>query len=452
MNLTNDPIPQLIKRLAVPASVGFFFNTMYNVVDTYFAGLLSVDALAALSVSFPVFFILIAVSAGISQGATALVSNALGADDLEGARDMATQSVIFSLSMGVILMIAGFLSFPFLFGLLGAEGEYLDITLTYMNCILAGTLFFIGQSILNATLNAQGDTKSYRNLLIIGFVLNLILDPWFMYGGIGLPAMGIRGIALATVLIQALGCFYLAWRIAYSKLKYPLTLQRWKPNFSAWGQLARQGIPASINMMTVAAGIFVITWFISFFSKEGVAAYGIATRIEQIILLPTIGLNIAVLTLTGQNNGAGRMDRIMEMRKVAMNAGLMMMITGGVALYFAAPMMMRFFTDNEQVSSIGAEYLRIASFTLCSYVILFQTVFMLQGLKKPMIALWIGLYRQIIAPCAVFYLLAFLLDWKLQGIWWGIFGVTWSAAIFTLFYGHRILSRMSEASVQHSKN
>ena len=104
MNLTNDPIPQLIKRLAVPASVGFFFNTMYNVVDTYFAALLSVDALAALSVSFPVFFILIAVSAGISQGATALVSNALGADDLEGARDMATQSVIFSLSMGVILI------------------------------------------------------------------------------------------------------------------------------------------------------------------------------------------------------------------------------------------------------------------------------------------------------------------------------------------------------------
>jgi Na+-driven multidrug efflux pump len=123
MNLTNDPIPQLIKRLAVPASVGFFFNTMYNVVDTYFAGLLSVDALAALSVSFPVFFILIAVSAGISQGATALVSNALGADDLESARDMATQSVMFSLCTGVILMIAGFLSFPFLLGYLGPRAS-----------------------------------------------------------------------------------------------------------------------------------------------------------------------------------------------------------------------------------------------------------------------------------------------------------------------------------------
>ncbi len=450
MNLTKDPIPQLIQKLAVPASVGFFFNTMYNVVDTYFAGLLSVDALAALSLSFPVFFILIAVSAGISQGATALVSNALGADDLESARDMATQSVIFSLGMGILLMIGGFLTFPFLFGVLGAEGEYLKITLTYMNCILAGTLFFIGQSILNATLNAQGDTKSYRNILITGFVLNLILDPWFMYGGMGLPAMGIRGIALATVLIQAIGCVYLAWKVSISKLKYPRFGSRWKPDFHTWGQLAKQGFPASINMMTVAAGIFVITWFISFFSKEGVAAYGIATRIEQIILLPTIGLNIAVLTLTGQNNGAGHIDRILEMRKVAMKVGLVMMVSGGVVLYFTASWMMKFFTDNNEVVIIGTEYLRIASFTLCSYVILFQTVFMLQGLKKPMIALWIGLYRQIIAPCAAFYFLAFVLDWKLYGIWWGIFGVTWSAAIFTLFYGNFVLNQLTNKAIQNS--
>jgi putative MATE family efflux protein len=448
MNLTQDPIPLLIKRLAVPASVGFFFNTMYNVVDTYFAGLLSVDALAALSVSFPVFFILIAVSAGISQGATALISNALGEENIEEAKDMATQSVMFSLGIGVILMAAGFITFPFLFRVLGAEGEYLKITLTYMNGILTGTLFFIGQSILNATLNAQGDTASYRNVLILGFILNLILDPWFMYGGMGLPAMGIRGIALATVLIQALGCVYLAWRVSISKLNYPMIFERWKPNLKAWGQLAKQGIPASVNMMTVAAGIFVITWFISFFSKEGVAAYGIATRIEQIILLPTIGLNIAVLTLTGQNNGAGRLDRIKEMRVFAMKAGLVMMISGGLLLFFAAPMMMKFFTDNVEVVSIGKEYLRIASFTLCSYVILFQTVFMLQGLKKPMIALWIGLYRQIVAPCVVFYLLAFGLDWKLQGIWWGIFIVTWSAALFTLYYGNRILNRVKYDSVQ----
>ena len=92
---------------------------------------------------------------------------------------------------------------------------------------------------------------------------------------------------------------------------------------------------------------------------------------------------------------------------------------------------------------IGSEYLRIAAITLCSYVILFQTVFMLQGLKRPMYAVWIGLYRQIVAPSLVFYLLAFVLDWKLKGIWWGIFLVTWSAALFTLFYGRLVLTKIA---------
>ena len=104
---------------------------------------------------------------------------------------------------------------------------------------------------------------------------------------------------------------------------------------------------------------------------------------------------------------------------------------------------MRIFSSDLTVVRIGSEYLRIASVTLCAYVFLFQTVYMLQGLKRPMYAVWIGIYRQIVAPYAVFYLLAFHLDWKLQGIWWGVFLVTWSAAIVTLFYGKRVLRKVA---------
>ena len=106
---------------------------------------------------------------------------------------------------------------------------------------------------------------------------------------------------------------------------------------------------------------------------------------------------------------------------------------------------MAFFTQDQQVITIGTDYLKIAAITLCSYVILFQTVFMLQGLKRPMYAIWIGLYRQIIAPCLVFYLLAFVLNWKLFGIWWGIFIVTWSAAIVTWLYGRWTLNRIARS-------
>jgi putative MATE family efflux protein len=443
MDLTNDPIPGLVRKIAVPASVGFFFNTMYNVVDTYFAGYISTEALAALSISFPVFFIIVAMASGISQGGTALIAHALGEKDDALARRTCFQCLSFGTLFSIFLTVLGYLSAPFLFRKLGAEDEYLETALQYMHWILAGTLFFVLQSIFNSCLNAQGDTKSYRNVLILGFLLNCLLDPWFLYGGLGVPAMGIQGIALATVIIQSLGMLYLLYKFSRTKLWATPSAHLLAPS-PIYRDIAKQGFPASFNMVTVAIGIFIITWFASMFSDESVAAYGIATRIEQIILLPTIGLNIAILTLTGQNNGANKPHRIQETLRTTRKAGLFMMVAGGLVLFPLAGPMMRAFTKDPVVIAHGTDYLRIASITLCSYVILFQTIYFLQGLKRPMFGLYIGLYRQILAPCAVFYLLAFRLDMKENGIWWGVFLVTWSAAIFTHFYGRHVLHKAVE--------
>jgi Na+-driven multidrug efflux pump len=217
-------------------------------------------------------------------------------------------------------------------------------------------------------------------------------------------------------------------------------------------EIAGQGFPASFNMVSVAIGIFLITWFISMFSTESVAAYGIATRIEQIVLLPTIGLNIAVLSMTGQNNGARKPGRIRDTLNTTMKYGLIMMLTGGFLLFFLAGPMMKAFTNDPIVVAHGVDYLRIAAITLCSYVILFQTVNLLQGLKRPMFALVIGLSRQIIAPSIVFYLLAFKLGMRESGVWWGIFLVTWSAAIITHFFGRHVLSKTLASRIESSRD
>jgi putative MATE family efflux protein len=443
MDLVKDPIPRLIRQIAVPASIGFFFNTMFNIVDTFFAGLDSTDALAALAVSFPIFFIILALGAGIGQGATALIANAIGRGELQRAHHISLQSVSFGVLFSIVLTGFGLWSAPHLFRFLGAEERFLALALDYMNTVLAGTVFFLLQSILNATLQSQGDTKTFRNVLFAGCLANLVLDPWFMFGGFGLPAMGIRGLALATVVIQFAGALFLLTRVRHTRIWRGW---RWcwvKPDGSHYRDLVAQGLPASLNMLTVALGIFVITWFVSRFSKEGVAAYGIATRIEQIFLLPTIGLNIAILALTGQNNGAGRFDRIREAYRLSLKFGLMMMLAAGAVIFFGGGRMVAWFTSDPVVIGIGTDYLRVASITLCSYVILFQTVFMLQGLKKPIYGLWVGIYRQLVAPGLVFWLLAFHLDWKLHGIWWGIFLVTWSAALFMLWFGSWKLRRLS---------
>jgi putative MATE family efflux protein len=441
--LTTEPIPKLVRRIAIPACIGYFFNTMYNVVDTYFAGLISTQALASLSLSLPVYFIIIATGTGVSTGATALIANAMGAGKREEARLYATQAISFGILTALALTVFGLLVSPFLFRVLGATGNYLSMVLDYMNTLFLGTVFFMVLYMLNAILNGQGETKPFRNFLIVGFFLNIGLDPWFMYGGLGVPAMGVVGIALATLVAQMVGCVYLAYKVLQRGLLSKQDLANVLPRLEPFKEIARQGLPASVNMLTVGMGIFVITYFVSLFGKEAVAAYGSAMRVEQIVLVPSIGLNISTLTLVAQNNGARLFDRIRQTLDTALSYGAVLMGIGTVLVLVGADYLMTFFTEDPSVIRMGATYLRIDALVFYAYVVLFAHVAALQGMKRPMVAVWIGLYRQIVAPFVLFWALIRVFDSGLQGIWWGIFGVTWSAALFTLFYARRFIGRES---------
>ncbi|HEX9664497.1 MAG TPA: MATE family efflux transporter [Patescibacteria group bacterium] len=440
--LITERIPKLIKEIALPASVGFFFHTMYNVVDTFYGGLISTEALAALTLSFPVFFIIIAIGSGISTGGTVLISNHIGAGRHDEKLVYSAQVISFGVLISFFLTVLGLATAPFLFKLLGASAQYLALSLAYINVIFYGTVFFLLNNVLNSALVAIGDTKTFRNYLIIGFFLNLILDPWFLLGGFGLPAMGLAGIALATVVIQVLGCFYMYYKVVKAGMFSRESWSLLKPRKKTFFEIAQQGFPASLNMMTVAIGIFVITYFISWFGQTAVAAYGIATRVEQIALLPSIGLNIAALTLIGQNNGAKQYQRIKIIIRKCLKYGLIIMTFGAIAVFFLPRQLMGIFTGDQAVILIGSQYLKIAAFILWAYVLIFINVSAMQGVKKPMFAVWIGLYRQIIAPIIVFLFLIKVMGWGLFGVWWGVFIITWSAALIALFYSKKVINRL----------
>ena len=434
LDFTSAHIPTLIRKLAVPASVGFVFNTLFNVVDTYWGGKISTSALAAMGLTFPVFFIILSMGIGMGTGTTALISQSLGAGRHDDAEKYGFQAISFSVINSVFLTILGIAIAPSLFLILGATNEYLQIAVQYMNTILSGTVFFLINSILNATLTARGDTKTYRNYLIVGFFLNVILDPWFIFGGFGFPALGIRGIGISTVLIQFIGTIYMITITRKLKIFEHAQFKDFIPTRKYFVALFGQGFPASLNMLTVAIGIFVITYFASQFGKEAVAAYGIATRIEQIALLPTIGLNIAALTLAGQNIGAGLPGRVFESWKLNIRYGLMIILIGVIAVSLFARQLMQAFTADNKVIEIGAEYLHVAVLFFFAYVFLNISVSTLQGMKKPLYAIFVGAYRQFIVPLPLFLFLAIYLGWGTKGIWWGIFVANWSAAIFTYFY------------------
>jgi putative MATE family efflux protein len=386
---------------------------------------------------------------GISAGTGALIANAVGAGDEVKAKRYHAQSITFALFVAVGATTVVMIFLPSIFRLLGASGDTLVSALRYARVLVAGSLFFVLNYVLNAGLTARGDTKTFRNVLIVGFLLNIGLDPLFLYGltvgGVTvIPALYEAGIALATILIQGLSCLYLVYRVRKSKILEGIALADFKPNSGMLREIAGQSAPTALSMMTMALGTFVITYYVSQYGTTAVAAYGASIRIEQVALIPTIGLNTALATLVGQNNGAKRMDRVIQTFKTTLLAGLLIKLTVLPPILIFARPLMRIFTSDTEVIRIGISYLYIEAVTFYSYVALHQANAVLQGLKKPAMIMWVGLYRQIPAPLAVFSLVVFVMNADVSGIWWGLAGVNWSAALFVLFYALRLLRRRKE--------
>ncbi len=424
-------------------SIGFFFNTMYNVVDSFYAGQVSTSALAALALSFPVFFIIIAISEGIARGSAALIANAIGAKDEEKEKLLSSQVYSLGLIGALSLSVIGLNAAPLLFRILGAEGDYFDLALGYVSPLFIGAVFFLLSSMSNAILLAHGDSKTFGKVLVAGFLLNLILDPWFLYGGFGLPAMGVPGIAWATVLIQAMGGLFLfsvVLRRGYVDIG---SLFRKLPKPKIYGEILKQGIPTSFNMMSIALGFFVTTYYLKFYGEVSVAAFGVGTRIEQIALLPAIGLGSAIVSIVGQNNGAGKLDRVSECMTLCVKYGLFLILLASVLIFVFATPLVRIFTSDEEVIKVGANYTRIMAFLQWAYVMGFIYIGFLQAIKRPMYGFVEAVIRKIVLPIGVFYFVVKILEVGLNGFWYSMVAINIAMTIVTIIYARRVLRNMT---------
>jgi len=425
----------------MPASIGLFFQTMYNVVDSFYAGQISTTALAALGLSFPVFLLIIASSSGTSRGTSALIANAIGSDDQKSQRTYIAQSLSMGFLLSIAMTILGLALAGPLFQLMGAGGEYLETSLSYIRPIFMGATFQIMSSLCNGILVAHGDSKTFSRVLIVGFFLNLALDPWFVYGGAGLPAMGITGIALATVLIQMCGFIYMFGAVMRRGLLSGSDWKRFIPNLRIYAKIAKQALPASFNIMSVALGFFVTTYFLKTFGESTVAAYAVTTRIEQIVLLPSFGLYAAIIALVGQNNGAKKFDRINETMHVCNRFGLILTITSSALMFLFAAPLMRIFSDDPEVIGIGVTCLRIFAFVQWSYVMTSTHIAMLQAIKRPMYGFFESITRKIILPMPLLWL--FIAHWEkgLLWIWYTSATTTVLMTVITVLYARSVLNK-----------
>jgi Na+-driven multidrug efflux pump len=301
---------------------------------------------------------------------------------------------------------------------------------------MLGAPAFVMAYVANGILTAQGDTKSMQYANMAAFFANLALNPLFIFGIGPLKGIGFDGIALSTVVSQTGVMAYVLWRAFRSEaMAGP---RRFVPEMAMMSQIGGQALPASFSMVVMMVAGFVIQFFLKGFGGEAVAAYGIALRIEQLILLPAFGLTGALLPIAAQNYGAGHFDRVREATMFCFKAGVALMLAGSCVLWFAAGPAMALFTNDARVIEIGKSYLHVDGFILPIYVTLFAITSLLQAFKKPIYTLWIGIYRQGIGVALFSWIYVHVFDLGYFGIWIGIATAVTTGLILSLALTERL--------------
>ena len=442
MDLTKGSIWQLLRKVTIPASTGSLFQTFYNLVDTYFAGRISPEALAAIAKSWPIYFIAIAVAVGIGAGTTALISNAIGAREDRKASMYVAQSIVFAISISILVTAFGLNFSDELLRIMGSSDQSIILTKEYLDIIFYGAIIVLVQLSLNGTLNAQGDTKSYRNVLIFTFFLNIFLNPLFVFGYWFIPAFGIAGLAIATLVSQCIGLFYLANKVYCCKLRKYLFLECYKPKIDYISTLFKQSVPIMFTMLMIMFGVFNIFYFVGQFGELETAGYGTAVRIEQVLLLPVIGLNTAVLAIAGQNFGAKMYLRVKEVYGKALMFGSSFMVLAGIIIYLTSELIISLFTNDPQVIQNGALYLQVAVLIGPVYPVFFITSALFQALKKPIYSLYMTILRLTLIPFLSLWYVINMKNGDYQDIFYTIMITNWIMGLVVLTFVPFFLMRV----------
>ena len=448
INLVGEPVIDLLKKIAIPASTGTLFQTLYNIVDTFFAGKISANALAAIAKSFPLYFIIIATGVGIVSASNALISNSLGAKEDRTASLYVAQSLLYSVIVSIIVTLIGLSFSDDLLRFMGSDQETIRLATDYLDIIFFATFIFLIQISLNGALNAQGDTKSYRNVLIVSFFLNIGLNPLFIFGLGPIPAFGIAGLAIATVIAQLLGLIYLAYKVYCCELKQYLSPQCFLPKLYLIKNLTNQSVPMMMNMFMIGLGIYNILFFVSKFGYLAAAGYGSALRIEQILLLPVIGLNTAVLTIAGQNFGAKLFNRVDESYTKAIIVGSSFMILAGIVIFLLADNIVSIFTDNQKAIDFGADYLKVAAFIGPVYPVFFITNALFQAIKKPIYTVMITFSRLVLLPFFTMSVVVYVLNGSFKDLFLGLFFINWTFGILVFLFSKYYMKKLFNKTVK----
>lgn len=448
-NLIEGNIKKQLFSLTWPMLLGMLGIVVFNLVDTYFVGKLGVKQLAAMSFSFPVVMFINSLSQGVGIGTSSLISRNIIATDRSEVRKMASQSLLLGLIIVLIFVTAGIFTIEPVFTALGADGEILGYINDYMSIWYLGVPFVVFPMIGNNIVRATGDTFTPGMLMVSSGVVNIILDPLFIFGYGPFPEMGIKGAAVATVIARSTSLIFILVILIRREKLLTLYFGKLKDVFKTWKKVLYIAGPASLAMLITPVSIGVITKIIAGFGKESVAAFGVASRVEMFVLMVIASLGSVLIIFIGQNISKQKYQRILKSLNYALKFS---MLWGGIVfvlLMFLGESIASIFTNDPVVIEIAKNYFYImgASYGFQGLVMLSTASF--NGINKPYPATIFSVVRMLVIYVPLAWIGAKVFD--INGVFWAGFIANIIVGIVSFAYLFKTIRRMDSIQEVYAK-
>ncbi len=359
--LGTAPEMRLLIKLSVPAVIGLFVQALYNVVDSVFIAHYSTEALSALTLCFPVQLVIISLAVGIEVGGNSLISRLLGANRLLRANEAAEHLLGLIFIFGILSALVGFFFSRDLIALFSNDPRLLDVGASYLKIILLGSVTVYIPMVLCGILRAEGNSIIPMVTMVLGGVLNIALDPWFIFGGWGLAPMGVEGAAWATVLARVVSSLFVIFVLLFGNNQIAVKRFHLAFDYRLIFEIFKVGFPIAMVEFLGSVMMAVANKLVGVFGINALAALGIYFRMHLFILLPVLGIGQGLMPIVGYNFGHQKMTRVKNTIKHGLVLGSLLCFLGFIFFFCFPELLLSLFGAEGELREIGISVLKIAS-------------------------------------------------------------------------------------------
>ncbi len=433
--LTEGSILKSLISLSFPIIFANLLQTAYQLTDTFWVGRLGSAAVAAVSISFPIIFLTNSLGGGLAMAGTILVAQYKGREDKQAVDHITSQTLLMDFLISAVVAVIGYLLSPFIIGLMGADKEVFTSAVSYIQISFIGLIFIFTFMVFQSLMRGVGDVKTPLYIVLGTVLLNLILDPLFIFGYGFVPAFGVAGAAVASIGTQGLAAVIGISILVRGKFHVQLHTNDLKPDFPLLKKMFRLGFPASVEQSARAMGMTVMTFLVATFGTLTLAAYGIGSRILSFVIIPALGLSIATSTLVGQNIGAGKIDRAEKITRLSMLYGFIVLTLVGVAMFIFSRQITAVFIPGEtETIESGALFLRIMALTFGFIGIQMSLNGLFRGSGNTMISMFLSIITLWMLRFPLAYLLSKHTTLNEVGLWMAFPIANVVAAVITIVW------------------